>query len=113
MKILLLVTFLTSVAGIANANTYNCNLTNGDSKDPKAVSYTIDTVKEDNKFVDMGQGTAVGCIVFRTQPQLLSCGLGKGAIFSVFSTADDGTSVLGIQTGSNGAKANLTCVKSK
>jgi hypothetical protein len=113
MKISLLVTVLTLVAGFANAANYNCKLTNGEANDPKAVSYSFDTVKENNKFVDLGQGTAVGCIVLRAQTQLLTCGLGNGANFSVFSTADDGTSVLGLQTDSNGSKANLTCIKSK
>lgn len=98
-------------AGFANAAEYDCKLSNGDANDPKAVTYTFDTATENNKFVDLGDGTAVGCVVLKAQTPLVSCGLGDGANFSIFTIADEGTSILALDTNSHGAKANLTCVK--
>lgn len=111
MKKFVVISMLVLGSVSAHAVKYDCKLSNGDVGDPKAVSYQFDTASEDNKFVDLGQGTAVGCVVPRTQPQHLTCGLGNGEIFSMFVTADDGTSVLSLQTNSQGTKANLTCVK--
>ncbi len=111
MKKLVMFGALVMCSASAYAAKYDCKLSNGDANDPHAVAYSVDTTTEDNKFIDMGQGTSVGCVVLRTQPQLLTCGLGNGEIFSVFVTGDDGSSVLSLQTNSQGTKANLTCVK--
>lgn len=111
MKKLMISSLLAMSSLSAQAAKYNCKLSNGAANDPHAVSYQFDTATEDNKFVDMGQGTSVGCVVLRTQPQLLTCGLGNGENFSMFVTAEDGSSVVSLQTSSQGNKANLSCVK--
>ncbi len=111
MKKLLVFGLLAMSSLSAQAAKYDCTLSNGEGNDPHAVTYQFDTATEDNKFVDMGQGTSVGCVVLRTKPQLLTCGLGNDVNFSIFVTADDGTSVLSFQTNSQGNKANLNCVK--
>ncbi len=95
----------------AHAAKYDCKLSNGTANDPKAITYQFDTSTEDNKFVEMGQGTSVGCVVLRTQPQLLTCGLGNVENFSLFVTAEDGSAVVSLETVSQGGKSNLTCVK--
>lgn len=111
MKKLLVISMLVMGSVSAQAAKYDCSLSNGTPNDPKAVKYQIDTATEENKFIDMGQGTSVGCVVFRSQPQLLTCGIGNGEIFSVFGTTEDGTSILSIQTNSQGNKSALNCIK--
>lgn len=111
MKKIMIFSLLAMSSLSAQAAKYDCTLSNETAKDPHATTYQFDTATEDNKFVDIGQGTSVGCVVLRTKPQFLTCGLGNDVNFSVFVTADDGTSVLSLQTNSQGNKANLNCVK--
>ena len=98
-------------AAAAQAATYNCVLSNGKPDDSKATTYSFDTAKEPNKFVDIGQGVAVGCVVLRAQSPLLSCGIGDGANFSISATTDDGASVLSFEAISSGTKSVLSCIK--
>jgi hypothetical protein len=107
----LMISFLAVLSLSAHAAKYNCKLSNGNAMDPDAVTYQFDTTKEDNKFVDMGEGSTVGCVVLRTQPQILGCGLGNGENFSLFVTADDGSSLVSVQAGSQGNKTVLSCIK--
>lgn len=95
----------------AKAAKYDCTLSNKTANDPHAITYQIDTAIEDNKFLDMGQGTSVGCVVLRTQPQLLTCGIGEGENFFTFITAEDGSSVLSLETSSKENRVNLSCIK--
>jgi hypothetical protein len=96
----------------AQASQYECNLSGGSPSDSAKVAFSFDTDKEANKFVDLGTGSAVGCVTLKTQyQQLMTCGLGNDGVFSIFATADIGTSVLDVQTDANGNKAVLICVK--
>jgi hypothetical protein len=104
---------LTLINNTAHASQYDCKISDGSKNDPRATIYSIDTDKEENKFVDLGNEAAVGCAVLRTQPQLISCGVGDNGNFSVFAVADDGTSTLGLSTDNHGTKVVLTCIKKK
>lgn len=97
----------------ANAATYDCRLSDGSTYDPQAVTYEFDTATEDNKFVGLDDGTSVGCVVLRATPQLISCGIGDEINFSLFATAEDGSSVLALDSSSQGAQSNLSCIKTK
>jgi hypothetical protein len=97
-------------AGVARASQYDCKLSDGSVNNPKAIIFSFDTVKEQNKTVNMGEGTAVGCAVVRTGPPILSCGL-YNEKFSISAIAEDGSSVIGFNTNSGGYKSQLICVK--
>ncbi len=104
---------LIAVSYSAKAAEYNCKMSDGTEKDPKAVSFKIDTNKDDNKHVQVGPDLHVGCVVFRASPEILTCGLGSSEKFSIFTTADVGTSVLGLHVDSGATTVRLTCVKQK
>jgi hypothetical protein len=109
---LLMMSAVLLISAVSHASQYDCKLSDGTPNDSRATTYTFDTDKEANKFVDLGSNTAVGCVTLKTQfQQLMTCGLGSDGIFSIFATADIGTSVLGVQSDSSGNKAVLTCVK--
>lgn len=111
MKMVVMATVLL-VGTVSQASQYDCTLSDGNPATAGATTYTFDTDREVNKFVDLGSGTAVGCVTLKTQfQQIMTCGLGNDGVFSIFATADIGTSVLGLQSDSNGHKAVLTCVK--
>lgn len=95
----------------AHASTYECNLSNGQPNDPAAVTYSLDTQTEENKFVELQDGSSVGCIVFRSQPELLTCGIGNDGKFSMFVTAESNTAVLALDSSNTAGKANLKCVR--
>lgn len=93
------------------AHQYNCELTTSGGPDTAKTIYQFDTSIEGGKFVDVGQGTTVGCLLFRSQPELLTCGLAQGENFFVFTTAENGISFLSLQANLHGKKANLNCAK--
>lgn len=97
----------------ANAAIYECRLSGGSNNDTRAVTYEFDTSTEDDKFIDLGNGASVGCVVVRATPQLITCGIGDEVKFSLFATADDGTSVLTLDSSSQDSKSILRCIKSK
>ena len=111
MKNLLVIAALMTVGTIAQANTYNCALSNGQPNDPAQKSFSLDTDREENKFIDLGQGVSVGCLVFRSQTQLISCGMGDEKNFSTFVTAENGSSLISLDTNSSGTKVVLRCIK--
>jgi hypothetical protein len=102
-----------AIASSAQAAKYDCKFSNGAAADSHAVTYQFDTAIDNNKFVDLGQGGSVGCVVLRAQPQLLSCGVANGEKSSMFVTTEDGSSLVSLQTNSLGSTANLICVKQR
>lgn len=94
----------------AGAASYDCHLSDGTRDDADQISYKFDTATEHNKFVDIGNGDSVGCVVLRANPQLVGCGLGREQDQS-FVIAEDGTSILSLQTLNRGTKTVLNCVK--
>jgi hypothetical protein len=96
----------------AQAAVYNCNLSGWKSDvSHETVTYQINSAEQENKFVDLGEGASVGCVVFRSQPQLLTCGVGRDENFSEFVTADDGSSVISLRSRAYGEELNLTCFR--
>lgn len=95
-------------AATAQASQYDCKLSDAAGKE--TITYSIDTAHEDNKMVKLGNGASVGCVVFRSKPQLLSCGLG-GETFSITAVTEDGSSVLALSTTSGKGTSNLQCNK--
>lgn len=95
----------------AQAATYNCVLAGWESNEfPQTPTYQIDTSRDENKFLDLGKGASVGCIVFRSEPQRITCGVGKSENSSVFTTADIGSSVISVSVKNQEENFVLTCV---
>lgn len=110
MKTILVLTIMLT-ATVSEAAEYNCAITDGNSA--PINSFQINTVKEENKFINLNADTSVGCVVLRTQPELLTCGLASPDKYSLFTTADNGTSTLSLRAMSGANTIVLNCVKAK
>lgn len=109
MKRLMILTALLPTVSTAHASTFNCELkTKGGAV---VAAYTFDTKTGENKFVSLPSGDNVGCVVLRSQPELISCGVGSDPAYSVFATAASDTAVLALDAKADGNEANLTCVR--
>lgn len=111
MKILSTLVATVLMSSISHAAQYTCTVSNGLENDPDAVTISINTAKDENKFVDLADGSSAGCVVFRAKPQLLSCGLYKDENFSNTAVAEIGSSVLSLHIARDGNNTQLTCVK--
>lgn len=110
MKMLLVLSLIAFGATVSQAAVYDCTLSSSNPDEPVVAEFTIDTVQEHNKFVELEDGSAVGCVVFRSTPELLACGWGSGEKFSTFATSDVGSSVLSVRSAGGDLAATLACV---
>ncbi|MGZ6442049.1 MAG: hypothetical protein ACXWRU_18475 [Pseudobdellovibrionaceae bacterium] len=104
------ITILILSSGISQAAQYNCKLSD-EANDPKVVEFTFDSTTTRSKFVTLGDGSSVGCIVFRAMTPLITCGRGSSETFTNFATSDEGVSILALDTNSNGTKFDLACIR--
>lgn len=107
-----LLTIVLLGASLSQASIYNCTISSPISKSAETWSFTFDTEKEDNKFIDIDieRQTKAGCVVLRAQKNFLSCGYGneKNSVFTAF---EDGTSTLILAVANESGKTLLSCVK--
>lgn len=111
MKPVVLSLLMIFITAVAQASKYDCQVTDGSNA--ALASYSLDTKSDDNKFAELQDGTSVGCVVLRTNPELLTCGLGQSEKFSIFSTAQSGTSVLALDSSSQTGEVSLRCILQK
>lgn len=112
MKNALLI-IVTLIAAMSQASVYNCNVSRSSAnKAPDVWSFTFDTEKENNKFIDIDleQQTKAGCVALRTQKIYLSCGYGNEKN-SVFSSVEDGAATVFLASKNESGYTLLNCVK--
>lgn len=109
MKALLLVLPALIMVSQAYAAAYSCEVS---GRGPAAISskFVFDTDKEENKFISIGDMSA-GAVVLRTTPQLVAITLGDGKNYGLSATAENGTSVLSLDTTGSNGDISLRCVK--
>lgn len=100
------------LASVAQASIYECDLTNERANGPAVdVTYSLNTQTEENKFVELQDGNSAGCVVFRSKPELLACGLGNNGKFSMLVTAENGAAILALDLLNAAGKTSLKCVR--
>ncbi|HAR44379.1 MAG TPA: hypothetical protein DCS07_17410 [Bdellovibrionales bacterium] len=105
-KLLVAGSVMMLMASVSYASQYECKYSKG--SDSQEIAFSFDTEIQENQFVEDGQGGAVGCLVFRVTPQLLACGA-KDENSSIFTTAEEGTSIIALTTVSGGKSVSLSC----
>lgn len=100
-------TLIGAVSLSAQAAKYDCEFKGNGQL---VAKFTLDTATEDNKFVPVDQNKSVGCVVFRSTPQLVNCGFGD-ATDQVFAAADDGSSIIQAYAKQKSTEATLVCLK--
>jgi hypothetical protein len=113
MKSLLITAALSLSATSALASGYRCDFGPAKSDNPIAlrstkVSFTFDPVTQDKASADAGDGIEVGCLAFRSRPELLGCWIGTASDIAV-ATTDAGVRVLGTATKIDGNLFSLNC----
>lgn len=116
MKSLLITAALSLSATSALASGYRCDFGPVKSDNPIAlrstkVSFTFDPVTQDKASADAGDGIEVGCLAFRSRPELISCSIETGSDILALATTDAGVRVLGTATTFEGNLFSLNCVR--
>ena len=110
MKALLFAAALSAFGSTVFAANYDCSISNGAKEVPPVKIFSFDTAKEENKFVDLADGGSVGCIVFRSQPELIGCTIGTADKKSATATAVNGGAILGVAAMEGQTGAVLNCL---
>lgn len=102
------------LANVSNASIYKCDISSPVSKTTEFWSFTFDTEKENNKFINLSieQQTIAGCVALRATKSYVTCGVGGGSTQnSVYSTIEDGSPIFSISIRIAGSYTHMSCVK--
>ncbi len=115
MKNTIIISLLALSAFSANASSYKCKFTTQEGSHSRSVEFEFDTLNEDNKMFELAPDIVGSCAVLRVPQTLITCGVGNinGQFPSYFTTADIGTSVLGLDIALHDVSSNLICLKEK
>lgn len=114
MKYILPVLFTIMAASASNASIYKCDISSPIDKTLEVWTFTFDTNKEYNKFIDLGieQQSIAGCASLKASKTYLTCGIGsRSTKNSVFSTIEDGTPILSLAIRIADSQTLMSCVK--
>jgi hypothetical protein len=112
MKHITLAITLVLLSSLANAALYECTLSYGTNHpDTLATTFTFDTDKAENIFIKLPNGYDVGCVAFRSQPELLSCIYYENAENQLSAVGEIGSSTVLAKSIINSKETNLNCSK--
>ena len=111
MKKILVAAFFALTSQYAQASVFHCTYA---GVGPEiAYVFDIDTVTDNNYFINLGDDRSVGCVVFHSTPKLLACTLAKSEEYQSVATVDENSALLSLDVQQKQDSAKLRCVKQK
>jgi hypothetical protein len=111
MKKILVAALFALTSQYAQASVFHC--TYAEVKPEIAYEFDIDTVTDNNHFINLGDDRSVGCVVLHSTPKLLGCTLAKSKEYQNVATVDENSALLSLDVQQKQYSAKLICLKQK